>query len=143
MVEEELPYYAVVGGEDDFIGIVRDWWTECEPLIRHHRQTARWKRFERREEAVAFIESHHSVTAVIRRKVFLQDLQRARRIAGVEQGEEEGSEEREAQQRQAEGAVAPDVRIICRLTNLLIRFLIFVFTVVIDGLERVEHYTRQ
>ena len=92
---------------------------------------------------MAFIESHHSVTAVIRRRRFLQDLQRARRIAGVEQGEEEGSEEREAQQRQAGGADAPDVRVICRLTNLLIRFLIFVFTVVIDGLERVEHYTRQ
>ena len=143
MVEEKLPYYAVVGGEDDFIGIVRDWWTECEPLIRHHRQTARWKRFVSREEAVAFIESHHSVTAVIRRKRHLKDLQRARRIAGVEQGEEERSEEREAQQRPVERADVPGVRTICRLTNLFIRFLIFVFTVVIDGLERVEHYTRQ
>jgi len=143
MVEEKRPYYAVVGGEDDFTGIVRDWWTECEPLIRHHRQTARWKRFERREEAVAFIESHHSVTAVIRRRRFLQDSQRARRTAGVEQGGEERRGEREAQQRQAERADAPDVRFVCRLTNLFIRFLIFVLTVVIDGLERVEHYTRQ
>ena len=143
MRKEPLPYYAVVGGEDDFIGIVRDWWTECEPLIRNHRQTARWKKFWSREEAVAFIESHHSVTAVIRRRRYLQDLQRARRIAGVEQGEEERGEEEEAQQRPAEQADVPDVWIVRRLTNQFIRFLIFVLTVVVDGLERVEQYTRQ